>query len=252
MWDKDSSVMVHVPAGDFFMGSSDSDASADGDEKPMHSVSLDDFWIDKHEVTNEQFARFLNEKGNQEEDGVSWMNVEDESSNIVYQGGQYRSRSRYEDHPVTYVSWYGAKSYCQWAGKGLPTEAQWEKAARGTDGKIWPWGNDWNEDKANSKDAGPGHTTTVGSYPDGASPYGCMDMAGNAWEWVADRYQRDYYQTAPNRNPQGPDQGVPRVLRGGSWALPQRLTRCAGRFGLIPSVRRNYLGFRCASSSPSP
>jgi formylglycine-generating enzyme required for sulfatase activity len=250
VWDKDSSVMVHVPAGDFFMGSSDSDASADGDEKPMHSVNLDDFWIDKYEVTNKQFARFLNEEGNQEEDSVSWMNVEDEGSNIVYEGGQYRPRSGYEDHPVTYVSWYGAQSYCQWAGKGLPTEAQWEKAARGTGGKIWPWGNDWDEDKVNSKDAGPGHTTAVGSYPDGSSPYGCMDMAGNVWEWVADRYQGDYYQAAPEGNPQGPNQGVPRVVRGGSWALPQRLTRCAGRFGLIPSVRKNDLGFRCASNSP--
>jgi serine/threonine-protein kinase len=252
VWDKDSSVMVHVPAGDFFMGSSDSDASADGDEKPMHFVSLDDFWIDKYEVTNEQFVRFLNEKGNQEEDGVSWVNVEDEGSNIVYQGGQYRPRSGYEDHPVTYVSWYGAQSYCQWAGKGLPTEAQWEKAARGTDGRIWPWGNDWDEDKVNSKDAGPGHTTAVGSYPDGASPYGCMDMAGNAWEWVADRYQWDYYQAVHDRNPQGPNQGKHRVVRGGSWAFPQGLTRCASRFGLIPSVRGDYLGFRCASNSPSP
>ncbi|HID62117.1 MAG TPA: hypothetical protein EYP49_05175 [Anaerolineae bacterium] len=253
VWEKDSAVMVHVPAGDFFMGSRDSDdANADGDEKPMHPVYLDEFWIDKYEVTNEQFARFLNEEGNQEEDGVSWVNVEDENSNIIHEDGQYRPRSGYEDHPVTYVSWYGAQSYCQWAGKRLPTEAEWEKAARGTDGRIWPWGNDWDEDKVNSRDAGPGHTTAMGSYPDGASPYGCMDMAGNAWEWVADRYQEDYYQAAPNRNPQGPSQGVSRVVRGGSWALPQRLTRCAGRFEFIPWVRRDDLGFRCASSSPSP
>jgi formylglycine-generating enzyme required for sulfatase activity len=179
---------------------------------------------------------------------VSWVNVEGEGSNIVYEGDQYRPKSGYEDHPVTSVSWYGAQSYCQWAGKSLPTEAQWEKAARGTDGRIWPWGSDWDEDKVNSKDTGPGHTTAVGSYPDGTSPYGCMDMAGNAWEWVADWYQRDYYQAAPDRNPRGPNQGAYRVVRGGSWALPQRLTRCAGRFGLIPSVRRDDLGFRCASS----
>ncbi|NIO70436.1 MAG: SUMF1/EgtB/PvdO family nonheme iron enzyme [Anaerolineae bacterium] len=249
---KDGSVMVKVPAGDFCMGSRDSDdANADGDEKPMQSVRLEDFWIDKFEVTNEQFARFLNEEGNQEEDGVNWVNVEDEGSNIIYEDGQYSPRSGYEDHPVTYVSWYGAQSYCQWAGKRLPTEAEWEKAARGTDGRIWPWGNDWDdEDKANSKEAGPGHTTAVGSYPDGASPYGCMDMAGNAWEWVADWYQGDYYQVTPNHNPQGPNQGVYRVVRGGSWALPQRLSRCSGRFPFIPSVMRNDLGFRCASSSP--
>jgi serine/threonine-protein kinase len=252
VWGKDRSVMVHAPAGDFYMGSSDEDANADGDEKPMHLVYLDDFWIDKYEVTNEQFARFLNAEGNQEEDGVNWVNIEDEGSNIVYEGGQYEPRSGYEDHPVTYVSWHGALSYCQWTGKRLPTEAEWEKAARGTDGRIWPWGNDWDEDKVNSRDAGPGHTTAVGGYPDGVSPYGCMDMAGNAWEWVADWYQGDYYQAAPDRNPQGPNQGASRVVRGGSWALPQRLTRCTGRFEFIPWVRRDDLGFRCASSSPSP
>jgi len=252
VWEKDRSVMVHVSAGDFYMGSRDEDASADGDEKPMHLVYLDGFWIDKHEVTNEQFARFLNAEGNQEEDGVNWVNIEDEGSNIVYEGGQYEPRSGYEDHPVTYVSWHGAQSYCQWAGKRLPTEAEWEKAARGTDGKIWPWGNDWDEDKVNCRDTGPGHTSAVGSYPDGVSPYGCMDMAGNAWEWVADWYQGDYYQVAPDRNPQGPNQGASRVVRGGSWALPQRLTRCTGRFEFIPWVRRDDLGFRCASSSPSP
>jgi len=253
VWEPDSSVMVHVLAGDFFMGSRDSDVSADGDEKPMHSVYLDEFWIDKDEVTSEQFARFLNEEGNQEEDGVSWVDVEDEGSKIVYEGGQYRSRNGYEDHPVTSVSWYGAQAYCRWAGKRLPTEAEWEKAARGTDGRIWPWGNDWDEDKMNSSDTGPGHTTAVGSYPNGASPYGCMDMAGNAWEWVADRYQRDYYQTAPNRNPKGPtNQGISRVVRGGSWALLQGLCRCAGRFEFLPWVRKDDLGFRCASSSPLP
>ena len=248
---KDNSVMVYIPAGDFFMGSNDSDASADGDEKPMQSVDLDEFWIDKLEVTNEQFARFLNEEGNQEEDSVTWVNVEDKDSSIVYENGQYSPKSGYEDHPVAYVSWYGARAYCQWAGERLPTEAEWEKAARGTDGRIWPWGNDWDENKVNSKEAGPGHTTAVGSYPLGASPYGCMDMAGNAWEWVADPYQWDYYQAAAAHNPQGPNQGASRVVRGGSWALPQRLTRSAGRFELIPSVRRDDLGFRCASS-PSP
>jgi formylglycine-generating enzyme required for sulfatase activity len=237
----ENSVMVHVPAGDFFMGSSDSDASADGDEKPRRSVYLDDFWIDKFEVTNADFAQFVEATGYQtdaEKEGHSknWREAAEGKDN----------------HPVVYVSWNDAVTYCEWVSKRLPTEAEWEKAARGTDGRIWPWGNGWDEDKVNSKDAGLGHTRTVGSYPDGASPYGCMDMAGNAWEWVADWYQRDYYQAAPDRNPQGPNQGVSRVVRGGSCVLPQRLTRCAGRFEFIPWVRRDDLGFRCASSSPSP
>jgi formylglycine-generating enzyme required for sulfatase activity len=267
VWEEDNSVMVQVPAGDFFMGSSDSDASAVGDEKPMHSVYLDEFWIDKFEVTNEQFARFLNEEGNREEDGVTWVNVEGEDSNLVYEGGQYRPRSGYEDHPVTYVSWYGAQSYCQWAGKRLPTEAEWEKAARATDGRTYPWGNDFDCHKGNFDDeqeiddyvvsGGPDcdgyvQTAPVGSFLAGASPYGCMDMAGNAWEWVADQYQGDYYQAAPGRNPRGPNQGASRVVRGGSWTLPQGLARCAGRFEFIPWVRRDDLGFRCASSSSSP
>ncbi len=250
VWEKDNAVMVRVPAGNFFMGAGDSDANADGDEKPMRPVYLDEFWVDKYEVTNAQFAHFLNEEGNQEEDDVTWIKIGGDGSNIIYAGGQYRPRSGYENYPVTYVSWYGAQSYCQWAGKRLPTEAEWEKAARGTDGRLWPWGNDWGEDKANCRDAGPGHATAVGSYPDGASPYGCMDMAGNVWEWVADRYQRDYYQAAPNRNPRGPNQGVSRVVRGGSWALPRGLARCTARFELLPWVRRDDLGFRCASRSP--
>jgi serine/threonine-protein kinase len=240
-WEIDRSVMVHVPAGHFFMGSSDSDASADGDEKPMHSVYLDDFWIDKFEVTNADFAQFVEATGYQtdaEKEGHSknWREAAEGKDN----------------HPVVYVSWNDAVAYCEWVSKRLPTEAEWEKAARGTDDRIWPWGNGWDEDNVNSKDAGLGHTRAVGSYPDGASPYGCMDMAGNAWEWVADWYQRDYYQAAPDRNPQGPNQGVSRVVRGGSFVLPQRLTRCTGRFEFIPWVRRDDLGFRCASSSPSP
>jgi formylglycine-generating enzyme required for sulfatase activity len=240
---KNSSVMVHVPAGDFCMGSRDSDASADNDEKPLHSVKLDEFWIDKYEVTNADFAQFVEDTGYQtdaEKEGLSktWRDAAEDRDN----------------HPVVYVSWNDAVAYCQWLGKRLPTEAEWEKAARGTDDRIWPWesGGD-DEDKVNSKDAGPGHTTAVGSYPDGASPYGAEDMAGNAWEWVADWYQRDYYQAAPDHNnPQGPNQGATRVVRGGSWALPQGLTRCASRFGFLPQVRRDDLGFRCASNSPSP
>jgi len=236
-----NSVMVLIPAGDFFMGSNDNDASADGDEKPMRSVYLDEFWIDKFEVTNADLSQFVEATGYQ-------TDAEKEGRSKNWQSAAEGK----EDHPVVYVSWNDALAYCEWLGKRLPTEAEWEKAARGTDGRIWPWGNDWDENKVNSKEAGPGHTTAVGSYPDGASPYGCMDMAGNVWEWVTDPYQRDYYQAAPDRNPQGPNQGASRVVRGGSWALPQSLTRSASRFEFIPWVGRDDLGFRCASSPLSP
>ena len=151
------------------------------------------------------------------------------------------------------VSWYNAAAYSRWARVRLPTEAQWEKAARGTDGRKFPWGNEWDKSKcANSMGQSLSSTKPVGSYASGASPYGVMDMAGNVWEWCADWYDANFYAKAPTRNPKGPSTGAFRVLRGGSWCRDLELNfRAAYRLIIDPAFRLNYFGFRCASGSDS-
>jgi formylglycine-generating enzyme required for sulfatase activity len=237
--------MVHVPAGEFIMGSDE----GDDDEQPVHTVYLDAFYIDKTEVTNAQFAQFLNEQGNQEEGGVTWLDIGDEDCLITESGGQYQPKSGYGDHPVVEVSWYGARAYCQWTGKRLPAEAEWEKAARGTYGRTYPWGEGIDCDHAQYGECG-GRTVPVGSKPWGASPYGVLDMAGNVWEWVADWYDSDYYSQSPDRNPPGPDSGQYRVLRGGSWGSIPYDVRGGSRFGSNPDDSGYHRGFRCARGSP--
>jgi formylglycine-generating enzyme required for sulfatase activity len=193
----DGMVMVSVPAGEFEMGSE----SGDSDESPVHSVYLDAFWIDQTEVTNAMFAAFLNEQGNQSEGGTTWLDADIADALIEQSGGQWAPKDGFGDHPVVEVTWYGVRAYCQWAGRRLPTEAEWEKAARGEDSRTYPWGEYFDCQKGNFDDeiildiyvvpGGEGcdgyeHTAPVGSFPDGASPYGALDMAGNTWEWVAD------------------------------------------------------------------
>ena len=234
-WQKDGKTMVLVPAGEFLMGSTDADTDADSDEKPQHKVYLDAFYIDQTEVTNAEYKRFVDATGHRAPD--HWTN------------GQIPAGL--ENHPVVYVSWEDANAYAQWAGKRLPTEAEWEKAARGTDGRIYPWGNTWDSAKCNSGDGGPGKTTPVGSYPAGASPYGALDLAGNVWEWCADWYGEGYYQTSPANNPRGPDSGSYRVLRGGSWIINRGDIRAADRLRFDPGLRDYNLGFRCCLSPTS-
>jgi formylglycine-generating enzyme required for sulfatase activity len=244
--------MVHVPSGEFIMGSSASDPDVEDDEKPQHTVYLDAFYIDKTEVTNAQFAHFLNERGNQIEDSVPWLDIGSEDCLISRSVEQYRPKSGYEEHPVIEVSWYGARAYCQWVGKRLPTEAEWEKAARGTEGREWPWGNEWDASKCNTAEGGHGTTTPVGQFsPDGDSHYGVADMAGNVWEWVADWYDPGYYKSQlPEHNPPGPDSGQVRVIRGGAWFTERGLARCAYRTGASSRKGRyNDIGFRCAKDS---
>jgi formylglycine-generating enzyme required for sulfatase activity len=226
--------MVLVPAGEFTMGSSASDSQAYGDEKPQHTVYLDAFWIDKFEVTNAQYKKCV--------DAGKCSAPPQRKS---YTRDSYYGDARYDNYPVIYVPWNDANTFCAWAGKRLPTEAEWEKAARGTDGRIYPWGNTFDINKVNAEGK-VGDTTEVGAYPAGASPYGVMDMAGNVWEWVADWYAENYYASSPRNNPKGPSSGEYRVLRGGAWYTNQSYVRAAYRYYYYPVNRDFDVGFRCA------
>jgi len=242
----DGAPMVYVPAGDFTMGSNDYDR-----EKPPHTVYLDAFWIDKYEVTNALYKKC-----------VDAGKCSAPSERKSYTRDSYYGNAQYDNYPVIYVSWNDANAFCAWAGKRLPTEAEWEKAARGTDGRIYPWGNQWDvrttrrlnfSDKNdptgpsdNEADDGYGDTAPVGTYPTGASPYGALDMAGNVWEWVADWYDSNYYSNSPRNNPKGPSSGSSRVLRGGSWDYLQFVVRAAYRYYLTPDSRFDFVGLRCA------
>ncbi len=234
----DGMTLVCVPAGDFLMGSTDADRGADGDEKPQHTVYLNAYWIDQTEVTNAQYAQC-----------VATGACRRPQSENSYTRSSYYDNSEYADYPVIYVSWDDAVDYCIWAGRQLPSEAEWEKAARGTDGRIYPWGNQDPNSGLLNFDMNIGDTTAVGSYPDGVSPYGALDMAGNVWEWTADWYDSGYYSSQTTwRNPAGPTTGEYRVLRGGSWSSSTGVVRAANRDGNSPDYRLNYRGFRCRLS----
>jgi formylglycine-generating enzyme required for sulfatase activity len=239
---KDGSELIMIPAGEFLMGSNDYDS-----EKPPHRVYLSAYYIGKYEVTNEQFARFVNETGYNA--GGDWK--------------KYYTSGR-ENHPVVCVSWNDAKAYCNWANLRLPTEAEWEKAARGTDGRKYPWGNEWEPSYLNWSGEGDRKwnswkgnkissqlpTEPVGSYSNGVSPYGCMDMAGNVWEWCNDWYGEKYYSQSPSSDPQGPSSGDARILRGGSWLNGSAVyLRCAYRGRDLPGLRGGNLGFRVCRSA---
>ncbi len=229
--DMDGMEQVWVPAGSFLMGSLSSDSDAGGDEKPQHTVTLAGYWIDKYEVTNGQYA-MCEKEGKCEKPSSS----------------QYDDQ-KYVDHPVVNVDWEMAKAYCGWAERRLPTEAEWEKAARGMDGRKYPWGDEAAScEKVNywGKDGDCiGDTTKVGSYDKGASPYGAMDMAGNVWEWVSSLKESYPYNASDGR--ENLSVGGSRVLRGGSWGYGERFVRTANRDGGDPTGRGNSLGFRCAS-----
>ena len=234
---QDGASMVVIPAGEFQMGSDNG-----GDhEKPVHTVYLDTFYMDKYEVTNAQYRRFVQATRYSEPAGYGYV------------GDAWRdgfrpcsdSRFRGDDQPVVCVCWADAQAYAAWAGKRLPTEAEWEKAARGgLVGMEYPWGSKITEENANYG-SNTVNTTPVGSYP--PNGYGLYDMAGNVWEWCADWYSSDYYSGPPERNPKGPDSGTVRVLRGGSWIYNPYYLRVAPRSYNPPTDAYSHIGFRCVS-----
>jgi sulfatase modifying factor 1 len=234
--------MVLIPSGEFQMGSE----WGDDNERPAHRVYLDVYYIDVYEVTNELYARFLSDIGIQEEGVESWL----DASHIIFQSGSgWVTDQSCADHPVVMVSWYGAKAFCEWRGAHLPTEAEWEKAARGgLEGKLYPWGDALPvhtigmENGAQFGDRGD-TTVPVGSF--GPNGYGLYDMAGNVIELVADWYMVDYYSVSPFENPKGPTISDTRVIRGGSWVNDAYGLRVSSRWWVYPySTYTNY-GFRC-------
>jgi eukaryotic-like serine/threonine-protein kinase len=222
-------IFIQIPAGEFIMGTNAKNVPPN--EKPQHLVYLDEFWIGKVPVTNAQYhpfepkQKFLPRNGN---------------------------------HPVVDISWDNANDYCAWLVKRtgcrlrLPTDAEWEKAARGTDGRVYPWGNETPTcSKANYAGC-VGGTSLAGKYPQGASPYGILDMAGNVWEWTADWYAEDYYKRSPEKNPQGPEHGISRVIRGSSWDNVKSSLRTSLRNAFGPDFAHGHdLGFRCVLEKTS-
>lgn len=217
----------------------------DDNEKPMHTVFLDEYWIDQTEVTNAQYALCVAAG-----DCTKPLDLESQI-NRWYQD------KKFADHPVVFVDWNQAKDYCAWAGRRLPTEAEWEKAARGTDERIYPWGNEFDGTKVNYCDVNcwgswkdsinnDGYATTspVGKFLAGASPYGALDMAGNAYEWVLDWF--GLYTSEYQSNPAGPTSGSEHVLRGGAWGDDIHHLRTVIRSDEPPDLRRDFIGFRCA------
>jgi formylglycine-generating enzyme required for sulfatase activity len=259
--EKDGMEMVYVPGGSFQMGSTDAEIDAQvkkcdegpgsgncsrtpyENQSPQHLVTLDSFWMDRTEVTNAQYARCV-------ADG----NCSPPSESGSWTRDSYYGDSQFDDYPVLYVSWYGADTYCRWAGGRLPTEAEWEYAARGPDGMIYPWGNDAPNNTLLNYDHGlSGDTTEVGAYPTGASWVGAVDMAGNVREWVNDWYDSDYYASSPLHNPQGPGTGDRKVRRGAGWSTDDyQNVRATKRAYAEPDSRGDVsVGFRCVAEPGS-
>ncbi|WHZ16556.1 MAG: Sulfatase modifying factor 1 precursor (C-alpha-formyglycine- generating enzyme 1) [Nitrospira sp.] len=242
--------MVLIPAGEFLMGSDKkSDRLAYRSELPQRRVYLDAYEIDKYEVTNLHYLKYILATGKLPQ--LDWR----------YDGGNFQESMA--NHPIMHVSWYDADAYCRWAGKRLPTEAEWEKAARGEDGRLNPWGNQ----SAGLSRANFGRTglsgpvrdrperllmypplISVDKYDNAVSPYGLHQTMGNVAEWVADWYDLDYYKSSPDRNPKGPETGTQKAFRGGGWMDSTTTMRVAMRNGTDPNTKINWMGFRCAKS----
>jgi len=246
--------MVYIPAGEFIMGSN---FSTSPDEQPEHTVYLDAFYVDKFEITNAQYATYLSEvleageiqvnSNSVKKDGNELLDLDAADCQISYSDGTFIVDNGKDNYPVIEVSWFGADNYAHHYGKRLPTEAEWEKAARGTDQRTYPWGNESPTSSHCNFNSNVGHTTPVGQYsPKGDSPYGCSDMAGNVWEWCNDWYDEKYYSSSPTNNPPGPTAGLNRVLRGGPWGRDATDVHSYQRAGSNPIHGSYDFGFRCA------
>jgi formylglycine-generating enzyme required for sulfatase activity len=230
--------MVYVPSGDFEIW------GRGGDSKNGHIVLLDAFYIDKYEVTNAAY-----------EDCVIAGICQAPKETLSYTRSEYYGNPEFYNYPVIYVNWFMANTYCEWRNARLPTETEWEKAARGTDGRKYPWGEVFDVTYSNISDSME-DTTSVGTYESGKSVYGAYDMVGNVWEWVSDWYDDEYYYVSLYDNPQGPVSGERRVIRGGSFTEPEYNHETytgdpfspTYRFGWFPDRSNNFIGFRCARS----
>ncbi len=259
--------MALIAEGPSVRGSAE--GQGDTDERPQRTIYLKAFLMDRDEVTNRQYQAFLKATKHRVPEHCC-----DPGYNL-WKGGEIDAKLL--DHPVVNVDWYDAEAYCTWVRKRLPTEAEWEKAARGSEGRLYPWGSEWNRQKTNGVAYWAGKdfvtpedakafwgetgvevlekhgfhgmlTLPVTALSEGATPAGLRHLSGNVWEWVADWYAADYYKAAPSRDPKGPEAGEYKVLKGGSWLNHQHLLRAAARDGSRPTMRNHGTGFRCAQT----
>ena len=227
--------MVYIPEGYFQMGSSSGERK---DEQPMHFVTTSAYFIDKYEVSNAEYSRFV--QATKHPQPLFWQD----------------ERFNHPDHPVVGVNWYDAIAYAQWKGRRLPTEAEWEKAARGNDGRLYPWGKKWDKGfhlffvNVFGMDDKYAHTAPVDYYQSGASPFGVFNMAGNVWEWCMDWYAPDFYRNSPEINPMGPEKSGMKVLRGGSWVNSIDSVQVILRARNSPHARNKMYGFRTVLPVP--
>jgi formylglycine-generating enzyme required for sulfatase activity len=253
--------MIYISAGSFFMGHGEFEL----DERPVHEIYVDDFWINKYQVTNQEYAKFLNEylEKNPEKDLeiAAFIKLSDHDSKIYRDAGRYVASYEYENHPAVNVTWQGADAYCHFYEKRLPTEAEWEKAARGTDQRLYSWGNSVDSSRANywdSRDPFDNGTTPIGFYNgqnyvefqtnDSPSFFGVYDMGGNVREWVSDWYLWNFYAQSPTTNPGGSKSGTKKVIRGGGYLFHSEELRVTARYSTAPDRSSSFIGFRCATS----
>ncbi|MDE0087088.1 MAG: formylglycine-generating enzyme family protein [Candidatus Poribacteria bacterium] len=250
--EKKENPLILIPGGTFTMGNE----KRAPDERPTHKVYLDAYYISKYEVTNAEYYEFWHslQANNPQKTQESTQHTPENFTHLPHIGDWPERATEFPNHPIVGVSWHDAKAYAEWKGMRLPTEAEWEKAARGYSDRTWPWGNAIKP-YANTSDKNDGYENRiapVGSFPKGKSYFGVMDMAGNVWEWTADWYSDVYYFHSPKKNPTGPTVGSWRVIRGGSWI--DTLPRCSTtfRYYFYPTLKTSSVGFRVAKTAEKP